>query len=448
MSKKLNILMASVGAVVVAGVGVTAALTTQGFAQTGTSAEVATDTETTNKLVDETVYVFTDTSGSTRKIITSDWTRNLDVDEYTNFRSDDKKVPIELAVSYWLDGKEISAEELAGKSGKVTVRYNFSNHEMAGGYYVPYAVVSGIVLNNEHFSNVEAKNAKIVNDGNRTIVAGVTTPGLAQDLGVDENMLPSYIEFTADTSDFELGMTVSVATNELFENLDISKLDSISAVEAELNKMSSAMEQLISGSSDLASGLEVLYDNVSALPENANALAVGAKKLNLGAAKIEAGTKELSAGLEQLSESGDTLVQTAGQLSAVIPEPYKALYAQFYAGLQQYTSGVTTISEKVSNELEPGVSALANGSEELANGAEQLSTAAPKLVDGVEQLRDGSKKLNDGLSQFNTEAVQKIIDFYNGNVKSLVSRLQEIARVAKNNSTKTKYIYRTDEIKK
>lgn len=455
MSKKLKVLLAA--GLVTAGTGITAALTMQSFAETGTSTEVAVSSDATsdhdNKLIDETVYVFTKADGSTRKIITSDWTKNLDVDEYTNFRNDEKKTPIELSVSYWLNGEKISAEELAGKSGKVTVRYEFSNNELVNGYYVPYAVVSGIVLNNEHFSNVEAKNAKIVNDGDRTVVTGVTMPGLQEDLGISKAQveIPNYIEFTADTTDFAMGMTVSVATNEVFQNIDASSLDSVSALESQLNQMSDAMGKLVDGSSELTAGLDTLYKKASTLPDGVATLAAGANQLSLGAAKLDAGIDSLSQNLAYLDNKGTELLAGAEQLSAIfaqMPEQYRAAYEQFYAGLKQYTGGVSQMHAAVSGEMKEGSAELAGGAKQLAGGLDTLNESAPTLVDGIAQLRDGSAKLSAGVEQFDTEAVQKLVNFYNGDVKSLVARIQEIARVAKNNSTSTKYIFRTDEIKK
>ena len=114
MSKKLKLTIFS--AIILSGViGVAATFAAKGL---GNSSPVTNSTnsnslDSASKLVDENVYVFAKTDGSTRKIISSDWTRNLDVDEYLSIRDDNKKIPIELKVAYTLDGKEISGNDLA-----------------------------------------------------------------------------------------------------------------------------------------------------------------------------------------------------------------------------------------------------------------------------------------------------------------------------------------------
>lgn len=303
MSKKLTKIIAS-AAIVAGGIGLTAALTTQGLSGSNNdSVAVANTTSTSGKtLVDETVYVFTKADGATRKIISSDWSKNLDVDEYTKLETPNKKTPIDLKITYTLDGKEVSASEIAGKSGKVTIRYEYTNKERSGTYYIPYAVVSGLVLDNSHFSNASVKNAKIVNDGSRTIVAGVSLPGLQEDLGLSTSALeiPDYIEVTADAKDFKLGMSVSVATNEVFQNLDVSGLNSIDELTSELSKLTSAMDQLIGGSSSLYNGISELYEKAGQLPAGITALSEGSVKLASGAATIEAGIDSLASGVESL----------------------------------------------------------------------------------------------------------------------------------------------------
>ena len=540
MSKKLKLTIFS--AIILSGViGVAATFAAKGL---GNSSPVTNSTnsnslDSASKLVDENVYVFAKTDGSTRKIISSDWTRNLDVDEYLSIRDDNKKIPIELKVTYTLDGKEISGNDLAGKSGKVTMRYEYTNRSIASGYYVPYAVVSGLMLDNEHFKNIEVKNGKLINDGARTIVAGLMMPGMQENLGLSsaDFEIPSYLEITTDASNFELGMVVSVVTNEIFSDLDFSGLNSVEQLSAELNKMSSAMDQLVGGSADLTTGIEKLYEKASALPDGVAKLSAGSLELKAGTAKLDAGVAQLqnkvktnlqtganqivgdnyanstalSAGVEKLANNviGSTLTQYNPSFEPLFPifeavdlpaealthDNYNTILTAWIAAMDKpevvailsnygqnaqelkvkfntlktsliqldtliaqtkaYTEGVNQVAAGINNELIPGIDELkagttkiAAGTSELSNGVETLNNSAPALVDGISQLRDGSTKLSAGLKQFNEEAVKKLVSVYNNNVRGIIDRLQAISNVAKNNSSKTKYIYRIDEIKK
>ena len=82
----------------------------------------------------------------------------------------------------------------------------------------------------------------------------------------------------------------------------------------------------------------------------------------------------------------------------------------------------------------------------LDNGIDNLASNMPALQDGVSKLVNGSKSLSDGLSMFNEQGVQRLISLYNGNVRALVSRIQNIVSTARNADKKVKYIYRTEEI--
>ena len=98
------------------------------------------------------------------------------------------EVPVALSVSYKLDGKSISPSDLAGQSGKVTIRFDYTNHqyetvEIDGTeeeIYVPFAMLSGMILDNDSFTNVEVSNGKLINDGDRTIVVGIAFPEIGR----------------------------------------------------------------------------------------------------------------------------------------------------------------------------------------------------------------------------------------------------------------------------
>jgi putative membrane protein len=306
------------------------------------------------------VYVLTAADGSVKKIIVSDWLKNAlnsaslsDVSTLTdilNVKGDetfttgsgdetvwdaggndiyyqgttDKALPVTLSVSYKLDGSDISADELAGKSGKVTIRYEYQNnqYEMVDidgsqeKMYVPFAVLTGLLLDNDVFHNVEVTNGRSVNDGDRTVVLGTAFPGLQENLAIDEETIeiPDYLEITADVTDFSLGMSVTVATNQIFSDLDTSDVDSADDLTASLGDLGDAMAQLMDGSAALYDGLTTLYDKsgelvsgVGTLSDGAEKLKDGAASLDDGAGQIESGLGTLSSGLNELSENNDTL---------------------------------------------------------------------------------------------------------------------------------------------
>lgn len=316
---------------------------------------------------DETVYVLAGADGSVNKIIVSDWIKNAlgsasisdqsELSNIENVKGDEtysmngehmkvwdamgndiyyqgnieKELPVGLSVSYKLDGKAISASDLAGKSGKVTIRFDYDNRQYKTvsidgkeeKMYVPFAMLTGMLLDNDTFRNVEVTNGKLINDGSRMAVIGIAFPGLQENLALDKEKLeiPDYVEITADADHFSLGITITVATNEIFNKIDTDKLHSVDGLTGSLGELTAAMDQLINGSSTLYNGLNTLLDKSDTLVSGINKLALGAKELqngttelDNGAAKLQSGITELHNGLSQLSANNDTLNDGAKQV--------------------------------------------------------------------------------------------------------------------------------------
>lgn len=478
------------------------------FAATSTNTEGTI--ELTHSLIDETVYVFANANGETKKTISSDWTKNsLGLDEYKKTEGK-QETPVSLKITYTLDGEPIKAKDLAGKSGRVSIKFTYTNNKKINGYFVPYAVMTGLTLDNKHFKNIEVENGKILNDGNKTAIAGVALPGLRENLGVSKNTfnIPSDMIITADVTDFKLGMTMSLVTNELFKDIKTDHLDSLEGLESSLNKLTTGMDQLISGSSALYDGLAQLNSKTGALVSgvkelsagatklqagantiaaSASELKTGAEKLNTGSITIKSGLSELSSGLSSLSGNNTALTTGAKNLT----DNYSALLATIIAGLPDgpaktqiqaqktaldtaasgfhtklstYTSGVSSassgaakLSSGASNlvagtntladgadKLSSGANTLADGATSLNNGLSSLNTQIPSLVNGINKLTDGSKDLKNGINTFNEQGIKKIVSKANG-LETLAHRLKATINLSKD--TNTKYVFRTDEIK-
>ncbi len=315
---------------------------------------------------DETVYVLTTADGSVKKIIVSDWIKNTfgassltdttGLSDIENVKGDEsytisgnatvwdaqgndiyyqgnieKELPVGMTVTYTLDGKNVSADEIAGKTGKVGIRFDYDNRQAETvkidgkdeKIYVPFAMLTGMLLDNSQFRNVEVTNGKLINDGDRTAVVGIAFPGLQANLGINKDMIniPDYVEITADATDFSFGMTVTVATNEIFNALDTSKLDSVDGLTDSIGELTDGMGRLLDGSSALYGGLCTLLEKSDELVSGIGQLADGAKSLKDGTAAVDAGadqlktgTSELAGGLATLKDNNETLNGGAKQV--------------------------------------------------------------------------------------------------------------------------------------
>ena len=347
------------------------------FAQTGSKQESAQPTaaqkaaDLQQKISkDETVYVLAGADGSVQKIIVSDWLKNelgsasltdksglsnienVKGDESYSINGDNmtvwdaqgndiyyqgdiqKELPVGLTVRYTLNGKAVSPEQLKGRSGKVTIRFDYENRQyetvQINGQnrriYVPFAMLTGMILDNDTFRNVTVSNGKLVNDGDRTVVVGLAFPGLQENLNLsrDQLSIPSSVEITADVTDFSLGMTVTLACNDLFSQLGDVDLGSLDAA-GSLNKLTDAMDQLLNGSSALYDGLTTLLDKSGELAAGVEELAQGAAAIKAGADSLDEGAAELKAGLADLSEGLNKLSANSAALNGGAEQVFNSL---------------------------------------------------------------------------------------------------------------------------
>lgn len=347
------------------------------FAQTGSKQESAQPTaaqkaaDLQQKISkDETVYVLAGADGSVQKIIVSDWLKNelgsasltdksglsnienVKGDESYSINGDNmtvwdaqgndiyyqgdiqKELPVGLTVRYTLNGKAVSPEQLKGQSGKVTIRFDYENRQyetvQINGQnqriYVPFAMLTGMILDNDTFRNVTVSNGKLVNDGDRTVVVGLAFPGLQENLNLsrDQLSIPSSVEITADVTDFSLGMTVTLACNDLFSQLGDADLGSLDAA-GSLNKLTDAMDQLLNGSSALYDGLTTLLDKSGELAAGVEELAQGAAAIKAGADSLDKGAAELKAGLADLSEGLNKLSANSAALNGGAEQVFNSL---------------------------------------------------------------------------------------------------------------------------
>ena len=169
-----------------------------------------------------------------------------------------------MSVCYTLDEQAIAPEALTGQSGHVTISFDYQNVQyeevLLDGktkkIYVPFTMLTGMLLDTEVFRNVTISNGKLINDGDRIAVVGIAFPGLQEDLAINKEKLdiPDYVEISADVENFEMGMTMTLSTTELFGTIGSDKLDLHELSDA-MAELTDAMDQLLDGSSQLYDGL-------------------------------------------------------------------------------------------------------------------------------------------------------------------------------------------------
>ena len=372
------------------------------------TADAAADSKRFSK--EETVYVIAGADGTPQKVIVSDWIKNpqkaktiadkSNLKDIENTKGDEtytinekklmewgadgndiyykgtssEQLPVGVSIRYELDGAEVAPKDLGGKSGKLKMTFSYTNRQAEEvtingkkeKIYVPFVMLTGMMLDNEKAGNVTVSNGKVINDGSRTYVAGFALPGMQESLGLDKDKikLPDTVEVTADVRDFELATTLTVAANQVFNDIDTAKLDKkTDELKKKLGELTDGVNKLADGTSQLYSGLSTLLDKSGELIDGVKELYSGAEQLKDGSAALAKGAGNLSDGAEKLDGGVAALQSGAGKLQSGAGD--------LAGGAGQLDDGVATLQGYIGT-LAGGLSQISANSSTLVSGARQV----------------------------------------------------------------------------
>ena len=372
------------------------------------TADAAADSKRFSK--EETVYVIAGADGTPQKVIVSDWIKNpqkaktiadkSDLKDIENTKGDEtytinekklvewgadgndiyykgtssEQLPVGVSIRYELDGAPIAPKDLGGKSGRLKMTFTYTNRQSEEvtingkkeKIYVPFVMLTGMMLDNEKAGNVTVSNGKVINDGSRTYVAGFALPGMQASLGLDKDKikLPDTVEVTADVRDFELATTLTVAANQVFNDIDTAKLDKkTDELKKKLGELTDGVNKLADGTSQLYSGLSTLLDKSGELIDGVKELYSGAEQLKDGSAALAKGAGDLSDGAEKLDGGVAALQSGAGKLQSGAGD--------LAGGAGQLDDGVATLQGYIGT-LAGGLSQISANSSTLVSGARQV----------------------------------------------------------------------------
>lgn len=383
----------------------------------------------------ETVYVKTNPNGVVDSVVVSNWLKNVDnteelidssdLNDITNVKGDeeyqidkdgnyvwetngddiyyqgttDKKLPVDVYISYKLNGNSIAAEDLAGKSGHVEIDLTYKNNcentaminDKEETIYTPFAVVSGMMLDEEKFSNIKVSNGTVICDGKRDIVVGMAFPGLVDSLNgakiededlmqkIEDNInIPSEVTIEADVEDFESGMILTMISSDIIDSLGLDGIDSIdtSDIQDSIKEFSDAGQQLADGTGKLKDGAQALADGTKDLVDGTNRLHNGVVAYTDGVGKVADGAVALDDGASKLDNGANDLKNGISELDN---------------GMESLNSGISRTAE--------GAGTLKNGAEAVNNGALQLKTGAEAVSAGVDALTGQMGNIAGGVGQ-------------------------------------------------
>lgn len=348
-----------------------------------------------------------------------------------------KQLPVSVKIRYELDGQEISANDIQGKSGhlKLTISFtnNYSKVKNINGKSIvihPSYLAGGMLnMSTGKFSNVKCESGKIVNDGTNEMLAFANIPGLNETLksaGLDKvnNQLgiSDNVTVEADVNDFDLGSIMVGMTNEIDLASELGDIGSVS-------ELTDGIDQLIEADNQLIDGSKQLYDGTTQLKEQAAPLTGSSdqvRQLSAGAIQLNDGVKALQTGLTAYTNGVDTLAAGSQQLYGIpqgVSQIQTGVSGNLGQGKTNLLDGATALNEGL-KQLEAQVNTL--NPNELDTMQSQINTAMGNLASMQNTITADSEKL-DGLSGSLTTASNAITDItkYNDELKTDVDKLKE-----------------------
>ena len=307
-----------------------------------------------------------------------------------------KQLPVSVKIRYELDGQEMSAKDIEGKSGhlKLTISFtnNYSKVKNINGKSIvihPSYLAGGMLnMSTGNFSNVKCESGKIVNDGTNEMLAFANIPGLNETLrsaGLDKvnNQLGISDDVTveADVNNFDLGSIMVGMTNEIDLASELGEIGSVSELTDGIDQLIEADDQLIDGSKQLYDGTTQLKEQAAPLTGSSDRV----RQLSSGAIQLNDGVKALQTGISQYTAGSSQIISTAQQ------------------GLYGISQGSGQLSYVINNGIEEKPS---------------LKAIMKSMSDGLDQMKEMAGKVD-------TVALQKAITDTNTDLKNMEEYLKD-----------------------
>lgn len=305
----------------------------------------------------------------------------------------DKQLPVECKITYELNGEEISAEELKGKSGNVKIKINYTNNEKhivsINGkqvtMYTPFIIVAGTKIDNAKNKNIQITNGKIVDNGESTLAVGIAMPGMQENIGISKSKIdiPEEIEISMETEDFEMGNIIAVVA---VKGIDEDLTSDLNSMYSQINELANASNEILAGANQLKEGTSELVSGVDQLKDGTGAAYAGSKQIK---DEVEESTKNLKNDNTPAIDS-KTLeaIKAQAMQSATLSDEQKA-------GIAAQAKVAATLSD----EQKAGIAAQAKAGAKLTDaqkaGIATQAKAAAKLTDAQKAEIAAQAKLTD-----------------------------------------------------
>lgn len=308
---------------------------------------------------------------------------------YEGIMYEDTQIPWNISIKYILDGKEYSADEIAGKSGNLKIKISIKENKKAKDkFFENYALQTSVQLDTNLCSNIKSDGATVANVGGLKQLTYTILPGKEKDITI-----------SSDVVNFEMS---SISINGVKLNLG---LDSDSIDTSKLN------------------------DKISDLQDSVSTLDNGANNLNSGAGKLNAGTKNLSDGINTIQNAIDSLKLKSSELTSGSKEVYEALTT-----IQSSLKNVSVSSKDLkklssaSTNIQLGINDLVKGLKTVDSSIDSYYKSLSKS--GLSSANELADKNNQALSKLNITNIQRQLysSYVSGGENEVTKKLSSLVQ--------------------
>ena len=389
----------------------------------------------------------------------------------------DKQLPVILNISYYLNGNEISADELKGKSGDLEIRFDYRNNSrrFVNGLELidPFAAFSIVMLDNDIFQDVEIENGKLIEYGDVKAAVIMSLPGLESALNLKNYKLTEDIELKdygvikAKVNDFALDYTATILSNGIFKEIEDEDLKDIDEFvndskdfESDSKELTDNTAKLYDASTELRSALKQYTGGVSSidsyLGQSVDALnqyseaVKGLKQFPQITMVLDRISKEKEDALLKITELIDNNTELSDEDkinekeifseylnkidtdidNAKLEDKEKALLNEDADAINLITVYMTDIKfRNYLGMLENGATALNEGLQKIKEGSATLSANNKTVNDGLDTLVDAAKEFDDGMNDFVENDLNDLLELSGSPLKNVVDRIRGLRKL-------------------
>jgi len=431
----------------------------------------------------------------------------------------EEEIPIDVEVEYFLNGKRRSPKKMIGKKGEVKIVYHFVNKDrktvQIGGcredVYTPFVVSVGTIIEGKNNKDFSITNGKVISTGTRSMIVGLSAPGLYESTGISELEGLDDITLSYSTTHFSMQNTYIVATPKMLSEKEFTVLGKVDDLYQSMQALDSNMQKLVSGATEVSSGATTLYDGGKSLRYNMGAMHEASSRLKNGSITLNEGltalknailqmkgsiqnqlqgksVDEVIATLQNLKAQNQLVIESTLQKSGKSFVELESIYVQNH--LQNYqaqgdndplgalknayelsllltgNNSAIDISLNVLSsfhqidlllssieQLETGSFTLRAGLTTLEDGSKKLYQGSLDIEEGMKKLMEGSEQLKNGSQAFQEQGIKELVGYsntvkkYSDKMEALVSLSKEYKGFASSNSDSTLFVYTISSIK-